>query len=141
MEIERFIAKGQVVPLLFQQAAVAASQTDSDLPVAEVGIIASLVLGHTVPFAGSIVGISASLNDASSAGELTVGASIGGTEDALSTMSIATETEKYLAIPRGNIPFVAGNVLGVQISTDASWTPETRDLTVQLWALVELEDV
>lgn len=141
MEIERFIAKGQVVPLLFQQAAVAASQTDEDLPVVEVGLSPSLVLGHAMPFAGSIVGISASLDTASSAGALTVGASIGGTEDASSTMSIATETEKYLAIPRGNIPFVPGDVLGVQISTDGSWTPETADLTVHLWALVELEDV
>ena len=90
MKILRNIAKGQVVPLLFQQAAVAASQTNAQLPVVEVGSSPSLVTGLVMPFAGDIIAITADLNAAGSAGSLEVGATVGGTEDTDTTITITT---------------------------------------------------
>lgn len=140
MQIKRIIAKGQVVPLLFQEAAVADAQTNAQLVVVDVGTSPSLVDGYVMPFAGSVIAISAALDSAASAGSLTIGATIGGTEDAASTITITTETEKYLAIQRGEIPFDAGAVLGAEITT-ASWNGTTSDLAVHVWVLLKLEGI
>ena len=141
MQVERIIAKGQIVPLLFSHDAIAASQTNFQLVLMAVDVVASLVDGYAMPWAGEVVGISAVLDSAGSAGSLTVGATIGGTEDADSTITITTETKKYLSIPRGKIPFVAGSLIGAEITSDASWNGTTSDLVVQVWVLLHVEGI
>ena len=113
---------------------VDASQTDADLTIA-----GGDHTGVLMPQSGSIVGMSVLLNAAGSAGELTVGASIDGTEDSGTTQTITTAVE---AIPTfvvdSDAPrFDAGEQIGAQITTDASWNGTTADLVVWLWVVYD----
>ena len=73
-------SRGQLVPLVFAQDAVAASQTNVQLNAMEVDSAAALAVeGYTMPFPGEIVGVSFTLSAAGSAGSFTIGATIGGT--------------------------------------------------------------
>jgi hypothetical protein len=139
MAITRHTSRGQLVPYFFGQDAVADSQTDVQLPavMAEATMVVS---GYAMPFPGSVVAVTSSLSTAGSAGSLTVGASIGGTEDADTTMTITTETEKTIRVPRGQCKVVAGDVLGVEITT-ASWNGTTADLSVVVYVLFDLEGI
>ena len=141
MQVQRYIAKGQLVPLNFMEDAVAASQTDAQLPYIAVDAVSSLVLELGMPFDGEVVAISATLSAAGSAGSLTLGATVGGTEDADSTMTITTETVKSLVIPRGKITFVAGDLIGAEMTSDGSWNGTTADLIVQVWVLLYVEGI
>ena len=140
MQVERIIAKGQVVPLQFYEDAVADSQTNAQLPVLAVDTVASLVDGYPMPFAGDVIAVSAALDTAGTTGSLTVGATVGGTEDADSTITITTETSKNLVIARGKVPFVAGDLIGAEITT-ASWDGTGSDLLVQIWVLFNLDGI
>jgi hypothetical protein len=133
-------SKGQLVPLVFGQDAVAASQTNVQLPVA-VGEASQAVDGYEVPWSGEIVGLSYTLSAAGSAGVFTIGATVNGTEDADSTVTVGTNAAGYTRIPRGSVPFVAGDSIGAEITTDGSWDGTTADLSVTVWALVYLEGV
>lgn len=142
MQIDRYIAKGQLVPLTFYQDAVAASQTNAQLSVNEnaaTGI--SLVQGYTMPFDGEVMAIAADLDTAGAAGVFTVGASIDGTEDADTTITMGTATGVSLAVARGLAGFVAGDVIGVEITTDGSWDGTASDLLVTVYVLLELEGI
>lgn len=142
MEVFRHIAKGQIVPLMFQQDAVAASQSDVQLSINNPNATdSSLIVGYALPWDGEVIGISAALDSAASAGSLTVGASIGGTEDADSTITITTETEKYLSIPRGKVPFSAGDLVGAEITSDGSWNGTSSDLVVLVWVVLYVEGI
>ena len=138
MQIERITSRGQLVPLIFMQDALAASQTDVQLPIVEE---TSLVVGVTMPFGGQIVAITADLSSAGSAGSLTVGATIAGTELATPALSITTETAKSTFVARDTAKFAAGAVLGAEITTDASWNGTTADLAVTVWVILEIEGI
>jgi hypothetical protein len=140
MQIERIAAKGQLVAYVFGQDALAASQSNVQLPAA-VGEASQAVTGYTMPFAGEIVAITADLSSAGSAGSLTVGATIGGTEGADPTLSITTETTKSDVAQRGTAKFVAGDVLGAEITTDGSWNGTTADLAVVVYVLLEMAGI
>lgn len=141
MQIKGYIAKGQVVPLHFMEAAVAASQTNAQMVLVDVGSSPSLTDGIVVPFAGAVVGISWLKNAAATAGSLTIGASIGGTENADTTQTVSTATSGSAVFPRGKVRFAAGAELGVEITTDGSWAPVDADLSVVLWVLFELKGI
>jgi hypothetical protein len=138
MQIERITARGQLVPLLFTQGAVAASQTDAQLGTAD-GI--ADVLGYTMPFPGEIVAVTADLSAAATAGSLTVGATVGGTEKTDPTLSITTETSKRDTCQRGSAGFAAGDVIGAEITTSGTWDATTADLAVIVWVLLNLEGI
>ena len=138
MQIKGYIAKGQVVPLHFMEAAVAASQTNAQMVLVDVGASPSLTDGFVMPFAGAVIGISWLKDAAATAGSLTIGASIDGTEDADTTQTVSTATSGSAVFPRDAAKFEAGAELGVEITTDGSWAPETADLSVILWVLLEL---
>ena len=140
MQIERIAAKGQLVAYVFGQDALAASQSNVQLPAA-VGEASQAVTGYTMPFAGEIVAITADLSSAGSAGSLTVGATIGGTEGADPTLSITTETTKSDVAQRGTAKFVAGDVLGAEITTAGSWNGTTADLAVVVYVLLEMAGI
>lgn len=136
--ISRETSKGQLVGIPFVQDALAASQTDVQLTAQDAAVA---VDGITAPWDGEIVGISYDLSAAGSAGSLTVGATIGGTEDADTTQTITTATSGGVKIPRGKCPFVAGSILGVEITTDGSWNGTTADLVVTLWVLFQMDGI
>lgn len=142
MQIKRYVAKGQVVPLFFTQDAVAASQTDVQLSVNENAATSiHLAQGYALPWAGSVVGISALLDTAATAGSLTVGATINGVEGTDPTLSITTAASAYDSAARDAQKFVAGDVIGAEITTSGTWDGTASDLVVVVWVLIELEGV
>lgn len=139
-QIERVIAKGQLVAFTFGQDALAASQTDVQLPVV-MGEASQAVTGYTMPFDGEIVAICADLSVAATAGSLTVGATVGGTEKTDPTLSITTETTKSDKALRNTALFSAGDVLGAEITTSGTWDGTTADLAVTVYVLLHIEGI
>lgn len=135
-------AKGQLVALTFMQDAVAASQTDVQLLIAEVAAAAANAIDeYVMPWDGEVVGISWMLSAAGTAGVFTIGATKNGTEDADTTQTVGTAQRGNARIPRGAMPFVRGDRLGAEITTDGSWDGTSADLAVTLWVLLSLEGV
>lgn len=142
MQMEGIIAKGQLIPLLFMQDAVAASQTDVQLPIAEVNSgAANAVDGYVMPFAGEIVGISYTLSAAATAGSLTIGPTIDGTEATKPALSVTTGTSGANKAQRETTRFAAGAKIGAEITTDSSWDGTSADLGVVVWVLLYLEGI
>lgn len=140
--ISRVIAKGQLVPLVFFQDNLAASQTDVQLLVNEVAsAAANAVSGYTMPFDGEIVAVTADLSAAATAGTLTVGPTVGGTEKTDPTLSITTQTTRRDVASRGAAVFSAGDIIGAEITTDGSWDGTTADLAVIVWVILHVEGI
>ncbi len=133
-------SKGQLVPFVFGQDAVAASQTDVQLPT-NVGEASQAVAGYTIPFAYDVVCVSYTLSAAGTAGVFTIGATIGGTENTNTTLTVGTSAGTYKRVPRGKCSGAAGDSLGAEITTDGSWDGTSSDLTVTVWAILYLEGV
>lgn len=141
-QIERIISRGQLVQLTFMQDALAASQTDVQLTIAEVtGPAAIANDAYVMPFAGEIVAVSADLSAAGSAGSLTVGPTINGTECADPTLSITTAQTAYDVCPRGTNQFAAGARIGAEITTAAGWNGTTADLAVSVFVLLYVDGI
>lgn len=134
-------SKGQLVPLYFGQDAVAASQTNVELPALMAEASQAVTTGYEMPWAGEVVGVSFTLSAAGAAGVFTIGATIGGTEDADTTLTVGTAADGYLRVPRGKCSFVAGNNIGAEITTDGSWDGTSADLIVTVWVLLYLEGI
>lgn len=141
MQIEAIASKGQLIPLLFCQHSVVNSQTDVQLNVVEAGNQLLAVQGISAPFSGSIVAISADLSAAATAGQLTVGVTINGTEKADTTQTFTTQTAKTAAFDRAAVPVVAGDKIGVEITSNASWDGTASDLAVIVYFLAELSGI
>lgn len=144
MLIERITSRGQLVPFAFYQADLAASQTDVQLSTSAVDNAADDQLqsdGYVVPFDGEIVAITAQLSAAAGAGSMTVGPTIGGTEKTDPTLSITTAVAARDTAPRGSTPFVAGDVIGAEITTSGSWNATGADLTVVVWCLLYIDGI
>lgn len=136
MQITREFAKYQLVTLSFGVANLAADQTDVQIKDAT-----GQVEGISMPFAGEVVAIVVDTTAAATAGELTVGATKGGTEVEATTQTITTATAATKAFPRGTATFSAGDKLGVEISTAATWDATTADLSVQLLVALAVEGI
>lgn len=142
MQIERVIAKGQLVQLTFMQDAVAASQTDVQLPIAEVNAAAAnAVDGYVMPFDGEIIAVSAITTAAATTGTLTVGPTVGGTEKTALTVTFTTQTSRRATCVRGTVPFAAGDSIGAEITSGGTWDGTTADLGVSVWVLLYLDGV
>jgi len=142
MLIDNVLSKYQLVPLVFMQDAVAASQTNVQLEVVQVASAAlNAVTGYTMPFKGEIIAITADLDAAAAAGNLTVGPTIGGTEEADPTLSITTEATKSDKCLRGTAPFAAGAIIGAEITTDGDWDGTSSDLVVVVWVILEISGI
>jgi hypothetical protein len=136
MQITREFSKYQIIPVTFGQANVAASQTDVQLKDATNG-----VEGVTMAFPGIIVGLTVDLSAASTGGQLTVGVTINGTEVAATTQTITTATAVRAIFDRDAVQFAAGDKLGVEITTNAGWTPETAELAVNVLAALAVSGI
>ncbi len=142
MQIERGMSKWQVVGLHFMQDAVAASQTDVQLGIAEVASGATnQIVGYTMPFAGEILAISWGLSAAGTAGAFTVGPTVGGTEKAALTQTIGTAASGRGKCNRGSITFAAGDIIGAEITTDGSWDGTSSDFVATVWVALELDGI
>jgi hypothetical protein len=120
----------------FAQANVAASQTDVQLKDVTGG-----VEGVTMAFPGIIVGLTIDLSAASTGGQLTVGVTINGTEVAATTQTITTATAVRAIFDRDAVKFAAGDKLGVEITTNAGWTPETAELAATVLAALAVSGI
>jgi hypothetical protein len=112
------------------------------LPIAEVASAAGNACdGYTMPFPGEIVAISYQLSAAGSAGTLSIGPTINGTEKADPTLAVTTGVAGYDRASRGTSRFAAGDVIGAEITTDGSWNGTTSDLAVVVWAILQMEGI
>jgi hypothetical protein len=136
MQITREFSKYQIIPVTFGQANVAASQTDVQLKDVTGG-----VEGVTMAFPGIIVGLTIDLSAASTGGQLTVGVTINGTEVAATTQTITTATAARAIFDRDAVKFAAGDKLGVEITTNAGWTPETAELAATVLAALAVSGI
>ena len=138
--IIRSTSRGQLVALTFAQDAVAASQTNVQLVVPG-ETTTPLVVGYEMPFPGEVVALSYTLDTAGAAGVFTIGATLNGTEDADTTVTVGTNAASYTVIPRGKMTFIAGDSLGAEITTDGSWDGTASDLSVALWVMLYVEGI
>lgn len=142
MRVDKTLGKYQLVPLVFGQDAVAASQTNVQLYVAQVGGPVELaVTGYTMPFAGEIVGISYDLSAAATAGTLTIGPTIGGTEASDPTLSVTTGVTGSDTCNRGKATFAKNAIIGAEITTDGSWDGTSSDLLVVVWVVLAISGI
>jgi hypothetical protein len=145
MQIERVIARGQLVPLVFMQDAAAASQTNAALTVTEVASAAGNVAdGYTIPWDFEVIGVSVrvAVADARTAGTLTVEPLVNGSATGLTAALNATDTQGAKAIQaRGSDQGAAGGKVGCRITTDSGWLPATADVVVTVWVLTYLEGI
>lgn len=142
MQIDRVISRGQLVKYTFMQDAVAASQTDVQLPISEVNAGAgNAIAGYVVPFAGEIIGISWLLTAAGTAGVFTLGPTVGGTEKTALTQTVGTAASGRATVLRNTIPIAAGNEIGAEITTDGSWDGTSADLVVEVYVLLYLDGI
>lgn len=120
----------QYNPHVFFQDNVAASQSDVALLVAGSGTVSEV----TMPFAGSVTGISIASNEARTADTLTVDATINGTASGLqATLDGDNTTYHYTTQAKDVDTFSAGDRLGVDITTGGSWAPVTADIIVVVY--------
>lgn len=140
MVITRDMSKGQLVCLTFGQDALAASQTDVQLPTA-MAEASMAVDGYTAPWAGRVVAVAASTSAAATAGTLTVGATFGGTEDADTTLTVTTATEAYKLVPRAAAEFSAGTRIGCEITTSGTWDGTSADLVAQVCVVYDVDGI
>lgn len=141
--MERIIAKGQLVPYLFAQDAVADSQSAVAMNIMETTATTSTlpVTEYVIPWEFEIVGIAVVSSEARTAGTLTVDATIDGTVTGLQAALDATNTTRDTGTqPRNTDVGTAGQRIGVKLTT-ASWTPTTGDIAVVVYALVHLEGI
>lgn len=140
MQVERIIAKGQLVRYSFSEDAVAASQTDAQLAIIN-ATGAAANSEYIMPFAGEIVAVTYGLTAAGTAGVFTIGPTIAGTEKTALTQTVGTTTSGRKKAARGTVPFAAGDAIGAEITTDGSWDGTTADLQVDVFVLLYLEGI
>lgn len=108
-----------------------------NVPVSQASVALKLNADNAeivLPYAGSIMAISVAATEARSAGTLTVKPTINGTEKAISAVLNATNTQfKHTTQAKDTETFVAGDRLGVKITTDSTWAPTTSDIIVTIW--------
>lgn len=125
-----------IVPFVFQQANMQASQTDTDTVVAG-GVTAT----YAMPLAGSIVGYSIKLSAAVTAGSLEFDIEVGGATTATIETDAASTTEFYGTYNYGDEPFSAGALIGVTYTSDASLAPITADANIVVFVMFDGFDV
>lgn len=142
-QIDRTIAKGQLVPYLFAQDAVADAQSAVAMNIMETSATTSTlaVTEYVIPFDYEIVAITVVSDEARTAGTLTVDATIDGTVTGLTAVLNGTDTFRDRTTQaRGLDVGSAGSRIGVKLTT-ASWTPVTADIAVVVYALLHLDGI
>jgi hypothetical protein len=142
MQIINSLGKHQLVPLVFAQTAVAASQTAAALYTSEVATpLVALNVGYTMPFAGEIIGITLNLDAAATAGTLTVVPTIATTACTDPSAAVTTAVVESDTCKRGTNPFAAEAVIGAKITTSAGWNGTSSDVQVTVWVLLTISGI
>ncbi len=115
-QITLVTSKGQLAYYTVGRDALAASQTDIQLP-AVLAEASQVVDGYCMPFRGDIVAVVWSSSVAATTGTSTIGATVNGTEDADTTLTVTTQTNHSKRIARGKAPSAAGAQLGSEVTT------------------------
>lgn len=132
-------APDQLVAVTFSQNAVAADQTAVQLPIVEVAAGAgNAVDGYVMPYAGQVLAVSARLSAAASAGSLAVAVSKNGTAFAEPVLAVTTAQSAYGSARVAHATYAAGDLIGVEVTTDGDWDATTADLAVTVWALMDV---
>lgn len=123
---------GNVVGYMFSQPNCTASQTNVDLYRASGGDTA--LLFTVAPWAGSVVGLAVRVENARSAGTLTVKWTLGGAEQTLSVTIDGTNSQKHVATQLPGVEtFALKDELGVSVTTDGTWAAgSTPSVEVEL---------
>lgn len=141
MQVTNELSRWNLVPLFFAQDAVAASQTAAALPTTDANASVSLNVYYTMPFAGELIGVSANLDTAGTAGTLTINPTLSGTavtDPALAITTLAYGSDKC---KRGTNVFAANAQVGCKITTSADWNGTTSDLQVIVWVLQKVTGI
>jgi len=117
----------QFMPEMWAQQDVAASQTD----VALSAMVSTNFDTIKMLRAGSIVGMSTRLTEAVTAGTLTVRVTKNGVAGTL-TINHTSGTGNILVQATGIDTYLAGDLIGVQITTTSDFLPVTTDIEVWL---------
>lgn len=133
-------SRAQLHCYFFGQDAVAADQTDVQLPVA-IGEASQAVDGYVMPWPFDVVAICGTLSAAGSAGALDIGPTINGTEQTNGTVQVTTGTSFRQLILRESIRGLAGDILGAEITTNSAWDNTSGDLAVQVYVLFRVDGV
>lgn len=144
MQIDNVIAKGQLIPLVLTQDAVAASQSAAAMNIIETGATGGTLDAkeYKMPFDGEIVAVSVLSDSARTAGTLDVEPTVNGTvKTPKVTLDATNTTHHYGKVGRGAVPFVAGDRIGAKVTTAAGWAPVAADIVVIVWVLVTLEGI
>lgn len=89
--------------------------------------------GYAAPRAGSVLAIVVKSNEARTAGTLTVEVTVNGAGIGLTAVLDGTNTTfKATTQDKDTDAFVAGDDIGVIITTDGSWAPTTADINVTI---------
>lgn len=142
MHITNELSRWQLVPLVFGQSAVAASQSAAALYAQEVhGAVVLDNLGYTMPYEGYVVGVSLNLTAPATGGTLTVAPTIDTVVTTDPSLSVTTAVVGKDMCQRATNHFAANAVIGAKLTTSADWTAETMDLLVQVWVLLKISGI
>lgn len=125
-----------IIPFVFEQANMQATQTDTDTAIA-----GGLTATYAMPLNGSIVGYAIQLSAAVAAGSLEFDIEVNGATTLTIETDAATTTEFYATIPYGNEPFVAGDKIGVTYTSDGSLSPTTADANIVVFVMFDGFDI
>ena len=124
---EQIAITKNVFKYTFTEANLAASQTNTDIPVS--GADHTL---HLLPFDGYIVGYAINKSAAHTAGSLDFDININGT----STLTIAADTTSvYASLDTPDEPFNAGDTLGIDYTSDGSLDATTVDVVIDIFVV------
>lgn len=113
----------------FRQDDVAASQSDADLTLGAVD--ANAPVGTVAPRSGKIVGITGRVNAAITGETLTMNPTVDGS---VGTEGVVLDANNQSRVGKlaAEVPFAAGALLGIAITTTAGYTPTTLELAASL---------
>jgi hypothetical protein len=128
--LEDIVTTNHLVPLTFYAADV------TDAP----GTAAASLGGneYVMPWAGSVVGISVAHNADLTGGVITWNPTVNGTaKTALGTTTSDPTQRNSARVDTGVVNFTRGQRLGVKWTKTGTVAPETTDVTITLWVMVE----
>jgi hypothetical protein len=93
---------------------------------------------YVMPFAGSIIGISAKSNAAFTTGTVTLRPTINGAANTGITIPLSSANQSnYASKPADTVRFAAGAAIGVDWTKTGTVAPTTNDLVITLFVLLE----
>lgn len=126
----------QLTTLDFVQLNIPAGTT-ANMPVSENGAPAQI----PIPWDGSIVGMSYRMDGTLSAGTLAIKAKINGTAVwTAHSLTSASAADGVADQGPGKDQFVTGDVIAVELVSNAGFLPTTRDIVVVLWLRVNYRE-